>query len=104
MLILKGFKLPKISGITLFPFIILRDKFPSAVLINHEKIHIRQQLEMLILPFYVWYIVEWLLHYLQVKNFWLAYQMISFERESYEMESNLSYLKNRKFWAFLSYL
>jgi hypothetical protein len=28
------------------------------VFVNHEKIHLRQQLELLVLPFYVWYIIE----------------------------------------------
>jgi hypothetical protein len=48
-LIPKGFR-----GITLFPFIILfssKEK-QNHVLLNHEKIHIRQQLELLILPFF----------------------------------------------------
>jgi hypothetical protein len=96
--------LPKIHGITIFPFILLSTRTPSETLINHEKIHIRQQLELLIVPFYIWYGLEWFWHYVEVRNFWGAYRLISFEKEAYANENDLDYLKNRKFWSFLNYL
>jgi hypothetical protein len=36
-----------------FPFVIVGDALDkeNSVLVNHEKIHIRQQLELLVLPF-----------------------------------------------------
>ncbi len=104
MITIKGIKLPKISGIAIFPFILIRSKEPSITLINHEKIHIRQQLELLVVFFYIWYGLEWFIHYLKVQNFWAAYRMISFEKESYYHENDLNYLKNRKFWAFLNHI
>ena len=104
MITIKGIKLPRISGIAIFPFIIIRSKEPSQILINHERIHIRQQLELLVVFFYIWYVLEWFVHYLKVKNFWLAYGMISFEKESYCFEKDLNYLKNRRFWAFLNHI
>lgn len=96
----------KISGITLFPFILLRKKElrHNPILINHEKIHLRQQLELLIIPFYIWYLSEYYIKYLKYKNPELAYRNISFEREAYENDQNLDYLKNRKLWSFISYL
>ena len=96
----------KISGITLFPFILLRKKElrHNPVLINHEKIHLRQQLELLIIPFYIWYLSEYYIKYLKYKNPDLAYRNISFEREAYDNDHNLEYLKNRKWWSFISYL
>jgi hypothetical protein len=103
MILIKGVPLKKIQGITLFPFIIVRSKKPSKILINHEEIHIRQQFELLILPFYIWYIGEWLFHYMCCRSFWLAYRQISFEREAYDNEEDFEYLKNRKFWSFLKY-
>jgi hypothetical protein len=83
-----------VRGITLFPFIVLSEKSDrnNAVLLNHEKIHIRQQLEMLVLPCYVKY-----------RNWQLAYKNISFEREAYANEKDLHYLKQRSFWRFLKY-
>lgn len=96
----------KISGITLFPFILLRKKElrHNPILINHEKIHLRQQLELLIIPFYIWYLSEYYIKYLKYKNPDLAYRNISFEKEAYDNDQNLDYLKNRKWWSFISYL
>jgi DMSO/TMAO reductase YedYZ heme-binding membrane subunit len=100
-LIPKGFR-----GLTIFPFVILKHAFDSEnkVLVNHEKIHIRQQLELLILPFFLWYFVEYAVRLLQYKNANLAYRNISFEREAYANEQHFDYLKNRSFFSFLSYL
>lgn len=85
-----------IAAIAIFPFIFVH---PNTVitdrLINHEKIHLRQQLEMLVLPFYVWYLIEY---------FFRGYMGISFEKEAYENDSNLGFLKSRKFFNFVKYL
>lgn len=100
-LIPKGF-----AGLALFPFIFLKEKkhVHNVVMIQHEKIHIRQQIELLIVPFYVWYFVEFLFRYLQHKNKELAYRNISFEREAYQNESKIGFLEHRSFWNFLKYL
>ncbi|MDI1316569.1 hypothetical protein [Flavobacterium sp.] len=100
-LIPKGFR-----GITLFPFIVVSepDLKQNRILINHERIHIRQQLEMLILPFFIWYGVEFLARFIICKNKDKAYHSISFEREAYENEKDLNYLKQRSYWKFLNYL
>ncbi|WP_317127938.1 hypothetical protein [Hyunsoonleella flava] len=76
----------------------------NKTLINHEKIHLRQQLELLIVLFYVWYIIEFLVRLMQYRQWNIAYKNISFEREAYINEHNTTYLKNRKFWGFLKYL
>lgn len=96
----------KISGITLFPFIFVKKKEyrQNKVLINHEKIHLRQQLELLIIPFYIWYLSEYYIKYLKYKDPNLAYRNISFEKEAYENDQDLDYIKTRKFWSFLSYI
>ena len=62
-------------------------------LINHERIHTRQMLEMLILPFYIWYITEWLI---RLPFHGRAYLNLSFEREAYRNMNNLNYLQNAK--------
>ena len=104
MINIKGVPLKNILGIALFPFILVQSKKPSIVLINHEKIHIRQQLELLVLPFYAWYLIEFVIKYIKYQNVYLAYKRISFEQEAYTFESSLDYLKKRKVWAFLKYL
>ncbi|WP_379738221.1 hypothetical protein [Flavobacterium ponti] len=92
-------------GITIFPFIVLSFKQDKSnmVLINHEKIHIRQQIEMLVIPFFLWYGIEYVIRFIQYRNSKLAYLNISFEREAYQNEKNLHYLKQRSFWSFLRY-
>ena len=99
-LIPKGFR-----GLTIFPFVFIKYQFDSdnKVLVNHEKIHIRQQLELLVLPFFLWYFVEYAVRLLQYKNANLAYRNISFEREAYSNEINLNYLEKRSFFTFLTY-
>ena len=93
-------------GLTFYPFVFLADKDDklNEVFINHEKIHIRQQLELLIVPFYVWYFTEYLIRLLQFRNRKKAYYAISFEREAYSNEKDLEYLKSRSFWKFFRYL
>lgn len=97
----KGFR-----GITLFPFVIFthaEDKL-NKVVVNHELIHIRQQLELLVVPFYIWYFIEFIIRLIQYKNRSDAYRNISFERESYRNEKDLDYLKSRSFWRFFRYI
>ncbi len=66
------------------------------ILINHEKIHLRQQWEMLILPFFVWYITEYIINRIKGMENRAAYRAISFEREAKENEQNQDYLKYRR--------
>lgn len=73
-------------------------------LLNHERIHLRQQIEMLVIPFYLWYGIEFLLRLMAFKNIDVAYRNICFEREAYANERDLEYLKKRKTWSFLNYL
>lgn len=96
----------RFKGISLWPFVILGNEHlkKDDLFLNHEKIHLRQQLEMLVLFFYIWYAVEFFVRYLDCKNGMLAYRNISFEREAYRREHDLAYLCNRPFWAFLKFL
>lgn len=94
------------AGITLWPFIILRDNKSKQDLtfLNHEKIHLRQQAEFLVFPFYLWYIAEFLIRLMQYRSMHLAYRNISFEREAYTNEKDLDYLKKRPLWEFSRYI
>ncbi len=92
-------------GLTIFPFMFLKFQGlkENKVLINHEKIHLRQQLELLIVPFFILYIVEFSIRLIKYKNWQLAYRNISFEREAYKNEKNLDYLNSRPLFAFVNY-
>lgn len=106
ILIVSKYLVPKgYRGLTVFPFVFLkqRESVADAVLLNHEKIHLRQQLELLILPFFVWYGLEFLWHFSKEQDAKRAYRAISFEREAYANEKDLHYVKQRSFWKFLKY-
>ncbi len=92
-------------GLSVWPFIFLRDRdlMGDQILINHERIHQRQQLEMLLLPFYIWYLTEWLYRWVRCGDPYQAYRDISFEREAYSQEANPAYLTRRKPFSFLRY-
>ena len=92
------------SAITLCPFgIYVKEQYLTRErTINHEKIHWQQQLELLIIFFYLWYFIEWLIR-LPI-NGKAAYRSLSFEREAYGNDDNLEYLKTRKPYAWLKYM
>ena len=93
------------TAINLFGLIFVRrgQKF-TATDLQHERIHTRQMLELLILPFYVIYLIEWLLRLLQTHHVIRAYLRISFEREAYAHQSDSNYLRHRPAYAWLHYL
>lgn len=86
----------RFQAIAIFPFIFVREESKtSKVLLNHERIHLRQQLELLIVPSLIWYLIE---------GVFKDYRQISFEREAFANEKDLNYLKTRKWFAFVKYL
>ncbi|WP_031526020.1 hypothetical protein [Dyadobacter crusticola] len=93
-----------VDAMALFPFILLKRKSPSRFLINHERIHLKQQIELGLIVFYLWYFIEYFIRLVQYKKHYLAYLHISFEREAFQHQSDLAYLEKRRFWAFLKYL
>ena len=98
---------PRLSAnaMAIYPFIILQNKHQKTnkTLVNHERIHLRQQLELLILPFYLLYALNYLLNLIRLKNHYLAYFNIRFEREAYANEGDLNYLSHRKFFSWFRY-
>ncbi len=104
--LVKVFTMNFARAITIFPFILLSDQRlkEDKILVNHEMIHIRQQLELLVLPFYLWYLIEFFIRYLKTGSRFQAYVNISFEKEAYANENNLNYNNGKKFWSFLKYI
>ena len=115
---------PSFRACNLFGVVFVRGTRPlSDVTINHESIHSAQIAEVMIasVPFalllwlftnvwlglllviasyYLWYVIEWLIR-LPKGN---AYKNISFEREAYANDDNLTYLETRRRFAFVKYL
>lgn len=100
-LIPKGFR-----GFTAFPFVFVKFRLDkeNEIFVNHEKIHLRQQRELLVIPFFIWYFLEFFVRLVQFRNTDLAYRNISFEREAYANEKNIDYIRNRTFFRFTKYL
>lgn len=112
----------------LWPFIFVRNSAANhynTVVNNHEQIHAKQQKEMLLvgivlaaiayvfiglwallfLPiFFLWYGLEWLCRICQYRESHKAYRNISFEREAYANEKDLTYLANRRHFIWLKYI
>lgn len=106
-LIVTKYLIPKgYRGLAVFPFVFVKYRLDkeNEVFVNHERIHLRQQLELLIIPFFILYFIEFLARLIQYRDMNLAYRNISFEREAYVNENDLDYLKNRIFWRFLKYI
>lgn len=104
MKIVKINSLPKkVTAMAIFPFVLTKGKIGD-ITMNHERIHLRQQVEMLILPFYLFYVIEYLVRLVQYRDRNKAYRNISFEREAYANERDSEYLKKRKFYAWMGYL
>ena len=106
ILVFKHFFYRNYVGLSLWPFIILKNSSLRSddVLINHEKIHLRQQQELLIVPFYMFYVLEWLFRSILHLSFYKGYQNISFEKEAYHNERNLNYTNERRAFSFIKYL
>ena len=107
MILVSKYLVPKgYMGITIFPFVFLKSRGlkQDAQFLNHERIHLRQQIEMLVLPFFIWYALEFLIRYWNYRNWVLAYRSISFEQEAYRNECVRNYLNERKFWNFVRYI
>jgi hypothetical protein len=95
-LVPKGYK-----GITIWPYVLYRGLLSKNFII-HEKIHLVQQKEMLVLPFFVLYFLNYLWNLLRYRfNHDRAYRNIIFEREAYENQDNAEYLSNRKSFQYL---
>lgn len=94
-----------VNGLAIFPFIIIRSEIRGTVealfTINHERIHIRQQLELLFLPFTIFYILMYLWGLMRGMSRREAYRNILFEREAYRNMYNLEYLQERRIFSFL---
>lgn len=98
MLIKSKYLVPQgYKGMCVFPFVFYRGEL-NDTFVNHEKIHLRQQIELLVLPFFVIYILHYFINFIRYADHMKAYKNIIFEKEAYGNERNLDYLKTRKWF------
>ena len=121
----KGFQ-----AITILPFIFARNsaKPLKDYVVNHEKIHLRQQLEVLIASavilaalilifgwswwwmltslfvYYAGYGIDYAIRYVAYGSPHEAYRNIAFEQEAYLNEHDMGYLKDRRLFAWVEYI
>lgn len=86
---------PGFAAINLFGVLFVRKGVEiTERLLNHEMIHSAQMKELGYIPFYILYVLEWLVRLLLPGN---AYRNISFEKEAYFFEkAGRRYLKWRE--------
>ena len=94
----------KIAAITLFGLVFTRDRrLVTPEILNHELIHCCQQLELLYIPFFLLYVVEWLVRLAMYRNHDKAYYLLSFEQEAYRNDHDFSYISRRRPYSWLHY-
>ena len=67
---------------------------------NHERIHAAQQKELLYIPFFLWYVIEWFVLLIRYRDGKKAYLNIRFEKEAYKHQDDLDYLKKRRHFRY----
>ena len=117
------------QAMTILPFIFARKRFDPLAdhTLYHERIHLRQQLEvlvtlfgvmsglcltliswwwMILVPFgyYILYITEYLVRGIMYNDNKEGYRNISFEQEAFMNERDFEYLKRRRPFAWIKYL
>lgn len=97
--------IPKGICLNLFGVFLARDtSWIDKYVVNHERVHNAQQKELLYVPFYLLYLIEWVVRLVQYRRWKDAYYNISFEREAYAHGHDLNYLKRRRHYSWLHYL
>lgn len=89
-------------AITLYPFIIATaEEKENETLMFHEKIHLQQQKELLIIPFYIMYLSHSIYLLFRYMSLFRMYRLNIFEIEAYSNEMLPNYLKHRSWcqWA-----
>jgi hypothetical protein len=71
---------------------------------NHETIHFKQWVELLLLGFLILYPLFWIVGLIRYRNGARAYEMIPFEQEAYANDQDLDYLKDRKLYSWVKYV
>jgi len=72
--------------------------------LNHEKIHLAQQLECILIGFYLIYLFNYLYNrFIKKQTHMKAYGELAFELEAYANDNNIEYLKSRPRYSWIKY-
>ena len=107
-----------VAGITLWPFVFIAEEKPTQVELehdpllagamermgNHERIHIAQATELLVVPFYALWLGDFCCGLVRHKgDAKEAYRNIRLEQEAFDHEHDMAYLQNRQLFAWRHY-
>lgn len=106
------------SAITIGIFVIFKNRSVATDrVVNHEHIHVKQQVELLFIGMWLLYALSYIFNRIKllagkelpVRTSWntshmKAYRNIIFEREAYDNDNNLRYINNRKSFAWFNYI
>lgn len=95
------------GAFTVFPFIFARDQeiLNNKEYINHERIHLYQYIETLIIGLILIAVCEYMYARIFRKMKSLdAYYFMSHEQEAHQNDTNMDYLKQRKLFSLFYYI
>lgn len=93
----KGFRAINVLGI----LFVRKEARIDPVMMNHEEIHTKQMQELLFVFFYLLYFIEWCIRLIAYRDRKKAYRNISFEREAYDNQDDVSYSYKRRRYAWV---
>ncbi|UWG73637.1 MAG: protein of unknown function DUF4157 [Bacteriophage sp.] len=93
----KGYQYMNICGILFTRNESAIDRMTDST-VRHEVTHTKQIIEMGIIFYYLWYVIEWLIRLLIMADSHKAYRAISFEKESRAAGADPNY--NRKVFQY----
>lgn len=95
------------GAFTVFPFIFVRDRkiLNNREYINHERIHIYQYMETLVVGLVVIALCEYIYARIFLKMKSLdAYYFMSHEQEAHQNDTDMEYIKQRKCFSLFYYM
>lgn len=86
-----------ITAVTLFFWIFIRPEYAdNSVIIRHEKIHVEQYKETLLLGFFLFYFYDFVKNMIKERSWSVSYRNIRLEKEAYQYQNSEGYIKRRK--------
>jgi hypothetical protein len=94
------------KGMAFFPFVFIRsEEFDVPWVVDHERIHHRQEIETLFVGLAVLSLIEFLYaRFVLKKNKMQSYLYTAAEQEAYLNMHDRNYLNERKSWALLKFI
>ena len=85
------------AAMAVFPFVLVRKDWWDGAS-EAERIHCWQQVETLLVLFWLLYGVFYVVNLIRYRNHKEAYRNVAFEREAYGHQDDEGYAKNKPFW------